>query len=153
MRGQIGTIMPNGDKTFLFVLYICSAEGALSYKNPPLNRRKSIKYIISTAEELATMKGPTTREKSTCPGGIYRSTQSICSKFRCHVERSPFPGLELNFLNYGINFISLADKNDFNIYPARRQNIGHRSDRNPDTIFPSPQERKNRTTNTINDGF
>jgi hypothetical protein len=24
--------MPNGDKTFLFVLYICSAEGALSYK-------------------------------------------------------------------------------------------------------------------------
>jgi hypothetical protein len=23
MRGQRGTIMPNGDETFLFVLYIC----------------------------------------------------------------------------------------------------------------------------------
>jgi hypothetical protein len=31
-----GTIMPNGDKTYLFVLYICSAEGAISYKKPLL---------------------------------------------------------------------------------------------------------------------
>jgi hypothetical protein len=52
MRGQRGTIMPNRDKPFLFVLYIYSAEGALSYKkkNPPNcrkpNSRKSIKYII-----------------------------------------------------------------------------------------------------------
>jgi hypothetical protein len=43
--------MPNGDKTFLFVLYICSAEGALSFKKTPLKvenlwDRKSIKYII-----------------------------------------------------------------------------------------------------------
>jgi hypothetical protein len=28
--------MPNGDKTVLFVLYICSTEGALSYKKKPL---------------------------------------------------------------------------------------------------------------------
>jgi hypothetical protein len=47
VRGQRGTIMPNGDKTFLFVLYICSAEGALSYKKSLFYKsRKSIKYII-----------------------------------------------------------------------------------------------------------
>jgi uncharacterized membrane protein SirB2 len=38
--------MPNGDKTFLFVLYICSAKGALGYKKTPPNSRKSIKYIV-----------------------------------------------------------------------------------------------------------
>jgi hypothetical protein len=31
--GQRGIIMLSGDKPFLFVLYICSAEGTLSYKN------------------------------------------------------------------------------------------------------------------------
>jgi hypothetical protein len=36
LDGQRGTIMPNRDKTFLFVLYICSTESALSY-NPPLS--------------------------------------------------------------------------------------------------------------------
>jgi hypothetical protein len=44
--------MPNEDKTFLFVLYVCSAEGALGYKKNPLlivekpSDRKAIKYII-----------------------------------------------------------------------------------------------------------
>jgi hypothetical protein len=36
MRGQRGIIMTNGDKPFLFVLKICNAEGALSYKKIPL---------------------------------------------------------------------------------------------------------------------
>jgi hypothetical protein len=37
--------MPNGDKTFLFVLYICSAEGALSYK-------KSLFYQVENLSNI-----------------------------------------------------------------------------------------------------
>jgi hypothetical protein len=67
VRGQRGTIMPNGDKTFLFVLYICSAEGAIKSET----EAESTPVVPTYPKDPSAHKAPKTVPRDNkYPGGL-----------------------------------------------------------------------------------